>query len=29
VTTGLAGDEAVIVGSPPPLTDGRRIQTRS
>jgi RND family efflux transporter MFP subunit len=28
VTSGLAGDETVVVGSPPPLTDGRAVATR-
>ena len=29
VTSGLTGDETVIVGTPPPLGDGQRVQTRS
>jgi RND family efflux transporter MFP subunit len=28
VTSGLAGDETVVVGSPPPLTDGRAVATK-
>lgn len=29
ITSGLSGDETVVVGSPPPLEDGQSVQTRS
>ena len=29
VTSGLAGDETVVVGTPPPLKDGQAVATKS
>ena len=29
VTSGLAGDELVVVGAPPPLKDGQAVATKS